>query len=176
VRGGRLLLCQDLGRTTALGTFEEILEDKARVLQMEKMNMRRVEVNSEGIMDLNLVLLASGGNGSQVRVVFPQDLSIPYLYLDSMSTQSGPPTQSPPALLLEVKHRQYWPPLLPPLLPPPLLPLLLPPPPLPLLLEAKVVHLPHSLLLLLQVVKAPHHLSRRHLATTLLTHLHSSSS
>jgi hypothetical protein len=53
-----------------LGTFDEIIKDKARVLQMEKINMRKVEVDDDGVMDLNLVLLASGGSGSQVCTVF----------------------------------------------------------------------------------------------------------
>jgi hypothetical protein len=75
-RGGRLLLCHDLGRTTALGTLDEILMDKAHVLQMEKVNMQKVEVDGEGVMDVNLILLASGSNGSQVKVTQTHWLSI----------------------------------------------------------------------------------------------------
>jgi hypothetical protein len=123
---------------------------------MEKMNMRKVEVNSEGIMDLNLVLLASGGNGSQVRVSL-QALSITYLHWDSM------PTQPRLALLPEVKDQQY---LLPSF----------PQPPLLLLLEAKVVHLPRSLLLFPWAVKVHRHLHHHHLGQTLPTQLNFSSS
>ena len=51
-RGGHLWHVPSLGHKHTLGTFQDVLENKAGILKVPIFNMQDVKVNEDGLLDL----------------------------------------------------------------------------------------------------------------------------